>query len=214
MRDLTGKRFGRWQVTGFAGRNSAGKDYWFCVCDCGNTKQVRGDGLTGGRNQSCGCYSRERAKQTGAIRGKLNVKHGLLGTRIYSIWHHMKDRCLNPGHVAYKRYGGRGISICEEWLDPEAFYQWASVSGYRDGLTLDRIDNDAGYCPSNCRWATPKQQANNRCDVKKYAGKTPSEWASQIGISLSAMHRRLKNWPLEVAISTPKQVRHDKRIHS
>lgn len=88
--------------------------------------------------------------------------HGLTNTKLYGVWHTMKSRCFNPNNKKYKNYGGRGITVCDEWRhDFQAFYDWAMSHGYEEGLTLDRVDNDRGYCPENCRWADWKTQANN-----------------------------------------------------
>ena len=161
--DLTGQRFGRLVVLRRAdniGRQTA----WLCKCDCGNESIVLGYALRRGTIQSCGCGRNEAARE----RGKVNArKHGGIGTRLYSIWRGMKLRCYNPKAKAYHRYGGRGITLCDEWRhDFATFRDWALNNGYADNLTIDRINNDRGYSPENCRWITMKAQADNRSNSK------------------------------------------------
>lgn len=121
----------------------------------------------------------------------------------------MKSRCNNPKNKKYYRYGNRGVTVCEEWQQFEAFYKWAMESGYRNGLSIDRIDNDGNYCPENCRWATHREQANNTSKTIKieFNGetKTLSEWADSIGINRECLWKRiyLRNWPIGKALTTP-----------
>lgn len=130
-------------------------------------------------------------------------------TRLYHIWTMMKQRCHNPNNAQYKQYGSRGIAVCENWRNSfKDFKEWALVNGYMNHLTLDRIDNNKGYTPDNCRWATRKQQANNRryCHFIEYNGqvKSLSEWAECAGITTAAFYARLQNkWPLEKILNTP-----------
>ncbi len=154
--DLTGRRFGRLTVVGRGGLEMNGAIRWVCKCDCGQGVSVRGEALRKGITQSCGCLHSESV----AAR---STTHGLRKTRLYRIWANMKDRCLNRNTRSYSYYGGRGITICEEWKnDFQAFYDWAMANGYRDDLSIDRIDNDKGYSPNNCRWATHSEQMYNR----------------------------------------------------
>lgn len=181
--DLTGRRFGKLVVKG---RNGSidNKPAWACVCDCGNTITVRGKSLREGSTKSCGCYSKECSAHTGRT---VNRKHGQYGTRIYRIWSGMHARCSNPNLPEYLRYGGRGITVCEEWSDFASFYLWACENGYDDSLTIDRIDNDKGYAPENCRWATMKEQSNNKRNNIRvtYQGEshTLKEWAELLGVN-------------------------------
>lgn len=147
--DLTGQRFGSLLVVGLAQEARNGRRIWNCRCDCGTSTRVSTHHLTGG-TQSCGC----RKGQKGA-----KAK----GARLYRILTGMKMRCYNPHTTGYKNYGGRGITICDEWMqDFWTFYDWALTNGYADGLTIDRIDNDKGYSPDNCRWATRADQNRNK----------------------------------------------------
>lgn len=162
--DLTGKRFGRLLVVERADNDSKGNTMWECVCDCGNIITTHGYCLTGGTAKSCGCTRKEKISK---FNTETKRTHGETHTRLYTIWRGMKVRCGNPTDRAYSLYGGRGITICAEWRDSfEAFRDWALNNGYKDNLTIDRIDNDRGYEPANCRWATISEQNANRRHYK------------------------------------------------
>lgn len=167
FKDLTGQRFGRLTVVERAenGRCS-GKAVtrWVCKCDCGNTIIVEGHSIKRGRTKSCGCLNTERRSELLKERA---TTHGGCYTRLYHIYAHMKGRCYRQTDAKFRLYGGRGIKICDEWLaDFAAFRTWALSNGYRDDLTIDRINPDGNYEPANCRWATLAEQSRNRRCVK------------------------------------------------
>lgn len=168
--ELTGQRFGRLTVLSEAERNGRGIRKWLCRCDCGNEKSVRGCDLTTGHTQSCGCLQKEVV--TDVLKQRFEL-HGKSRTRVYKIWAGMKQRCTNPNADAFENYGGRGIKVCNEWLnDFQSFYEWAMSNGYSDKLTIDRKNNDGDYCPENCRWATYTEQNKNRRKQKKKCKQT------------------------------------------
>lgn len=190
--DLTGQTFN--QLTVISRVPSISKSArWLCRCSCGNYKEVDSCHLRNGGVKSCGCLLKKQ---------QTNKTHGLSKTRLYEIWHGMKGRCSNGN----KNYGGRGIKICEKWeksfID---FYNWAIENGYNESLTIDRVNVDGDYCPENCRWATAKEQANNkRVNVKiEFNGKshTVSEWAKILDIKRSTLEKRLKTKSVEISFT-------------
>ena len=193
IHDLTGQRFGRLVVIGVDDRNTR-KTYYYCQCDCGTVKSIRSDGLLSGAVQSCGCLHKEVATEN----VQQNHKHKMSRTRPYEIWQGMKRRCYNPNDARYDRYGGRGITICDEWReDFSAFYSWALANGYADNLTIDRIDNNKGYSPDNCRWADAETQCRNRSSNIKItignATKTLTEWCEIFEIDYRVVQSRYHN---------------------
>lgn len=193
--DLTGRRFGRLTVLERAS-NRGRHVYWTCKCDCGTVKEIRPDGLRNGRVVSCGCYQHD-----------VVTKHGMWQSAAHGVWNGMIQRCENPNHHAYSLYGGRGIKVCERWHDFGAFYADMYPKPSRRH-SIDRIDNDGDYEPSNCRWATDKQQGRNRSDnrIISYNGEERclSEWADKIGMNWTTLWNRLKRgWSVVEAMETP-----------
>lgn len=163
--DLTGQRFGRLEVISFSRDIKSGtrnRKYWNCVCDCGNAKEVRTDSLTSGNVKSCGCIKKEQDAINLTSEYGFKPKYKIQNRRLYQCWRGMKRRCFDAKDKRYYRYGGRGITVCNEWLDYDIFAKWALNNGYREDLTIDRINNDGNYEPSNCKWSTHKEQALNR----------------------------------------------------
>lgn len=177
--DLVGKRFNFLQVI-----SKENKSNWRCKCDCGEMTVVRGDYLKNGRVKSCGCYQKQRVKET-------QTTHNMSKTRLYGIYYNMKSRCYNKNEKRYKDYGLRGISICDEWLNNVSnFINWSLDNGYEEHLTLDRIDNDGNYEPSNCRWADKETQYNNR--------------RNSILININGIKKSLKQWTIFMGWKYPK----------
>ena len=202
IKDITGQRFGRLTVIENVGRDKHRQVIWRCKCDCGKETIIRGYSLRSGNTQSCGCLQDE-------VREKTHRTHGGVRTRLYTIWGGMKTRCLSPNEPCYQYYGGRGIKVCNEWLSFDAFREWALSHGYRDDLTLDRINVDGNYEPSNCRWLTiQEQQSNKRSNrVIEFNGEshTLQEWANLIGISHATLIERIERWgSIQEALTIPK----------
>lgn len=199
--DKVGNKYGMLTVLAYAG--SIDKVVrWSCLCDCGNVVVVRGNSLGSHtkKNRSCGC---EKYKNRNGDHSKT---HGLTGTPIYRSWQSIKRRCLNKKDPAYANYGGRGITICDEWLVFENFL--ADMPGFEPGLEIDRIDNNKGYSKENCRWVTSKVNNRNRRNNKliTFMGKTlcVSEWAEKIGIGALALGNRIRSgWSIERAFTEP-----------
>lgn len=202
---LKNKRYNMLTLTGyFRTRTSkSGKTIteWECLCDCGNQKYINRHSILYCNQKACGCLN---AKPT-------RYSHGHTGTRLYQAYLNMKARCYYKGGREYGNYGGRGITVCDEWLGKNGaknFIDWAYLNGYSDTLTLDRIDVNKGYSPDNCRWITNKEQQSNRRDnhLITYEGRTQTitQWAEEIGISGKALESRLKDWKdIKKSIETP-----------
>lgn len=197
--NLTGQKFGRLTVLHELRNYHKKGVYWLCVCECGNLTEVKGACLTYGHTKSCGCLNRD-------ITRTRNTSHGKHGSRLYTIWQAMKDRCYNINFKRYKDYGGRGIKVCDEWLnDFQAFYDWAMTNGYGDTLTIDRSDNNGNYDPNNCRFITLKQQnRNRRSNVNVTINGTTKclmEWCEILGVKYpTALYRIHHNWGVERAL--------------
>lgn len=201
--DMVGKHCGRLTVISRGEKRGAYTGaFWNCKCDCGNLTTVSGSDLRRGEIKSCGCL------RIDAISKDPDQKH--TGTRLYAIWQGMKRRTTTKTNPRYADYGGRGITVCPEWRDSfEKFRDWALTNGYQDDLTLDRIDNDGNYEPSNCHWATYLEQGNNtrRNHRIEFDGETHTmaEWAVLKGIKLQTLAARINTygWSIEKALTTP-----------
>lgn len=198
--DLTGQKFGRLTVLYRLHNYHKHGTYWLCLCDCGNLTEVTRCNLRSSHTKSCGCYQLDRAVENG-------TKHGKSDTRLYSVWQGMKDRCYNKNIIAYEDYGARGIKICNEWLDDFMnFYDWAMDNNYKENLSIDRIDNDKGYSPANCRWATKKQQARNTRRNRNITINDEthclSEWCEILNINYGTVCQRLyrDHWSVKKAL--------------
>lgn len=209
FRDLTGQRFCRWAVLGRSQETDCLKTMWRCRCECGTVRDVVGKSLTRGISKSCGCYGREVASATTIKRCKT---HGMSRTRAFSIWSGMLGRCLNVTNENYPQYGGRGIKVCDRWAKSfAAFFEDMGPPPCKH--TIDRIDNDGHYEPSNCRWATSTEQNRNRNSynrVIEHAGRsaTVAEWVEITGLTYTAIWQRLgRGWPIEKVLTTPRRLR-------
>lgn len=204
-RNLEGQKFGRALVVSKA-ESKNGRRYWNCVCDCGNKFKTLAYHLTSGRTKSCGCYRHEREIEA-------NTKHGKRSTRIYRIHHTMKGRCYDKNNPKYKNYGARGIYICDEWLGENGFinfYNWSMANGYKNDLTIERIDVNKNYCPENCTWIPMGEQAKNKTNniIIEMNGKKQilSEWCKELNLKYSFVHNRIKQgWNVIDALTKPKE---------
>lgn len=201
--DLTGKTFGRWTVIESSGKTKKGTPRWKVVCNCPNKteKIVLDSDLNNGRTKSCGCLKDEIFQKRSEYRES--------NPRLYRIWKAMKNRCYNENGPDYKLYGGRGITVCEEWKNNfDSFCRWALENGYQEELSIDRIDVNGNYEPSNCRWATNKEQGNNKTDnvFLTYKGetKTITQWVEELKLNRNTLNHRLNDlgWTVEQAFET------------
>ena len=195
-----GDKYGRWAVIGEA-EPKGSRRHFCCVCDCGNERIVEMASLIHGRTKSCGCLRKDVATI-------LKTKHKQRYTRLYKTWANMRQRCSNPNTNSYQNYGGRGIAVCDEWKDFANFYAWATPNGYSGDLSIERVNNDGNYEPSNCKWITLKAQARNRRNnhLITHNGTTKNleEWAELTGISASTIRHRLKRgWPINKTLEKP-----------
>ena len=202
--DISNQRFGKLLVVKKAYYQNK-KVYWQCLCDCGKITYVHTSNLKCKRIRSCGCLKVEELVNR-------STKHNQRHTKLYEVWKTIKQRCLNPKNVSYHNYGGRGITICEEWKnDFMSFYNWSMKNGYKEGLTIDRINNDGNYEPSNCRWTTRLVQ-NNNTRVNNYITinnetKTLTEWCRFYNANYGKVYRlyKLKNYDIIKALTASTQ---------
>ena len=201
--DITGQKFGRLTAIEKTNKKNSKGYLWYCKCDCGNICYTNSYRLRSGHTKSCGCITK---------------KHGFFGTRIYKIWDSMKQRCYNPKCDAYMNYGGRGITICDEWKnDFMSFCNWSMNNGYSDNLTIDRIDVNGNYEPSNCRWADDIIQHNNtrKNPHFEYKGEihTIPEWSRITGLNINTIKERIfkYHWSIEDSLTTPPDKQNRKR---
>lgn len=202
---MIGKKFNKLLVLERVKNDKFGNTKWLCKCECGNKVEVLGTHLRSGHTQSCGCLQKEKCKN---IIHK--PKHNMSRTRIYKIWNGMKNR-TNEKSVSkdkyYKNYSGRGITVCDDWKEFEQFYKWATNNGYKDNLTIDRIDTDGNYEPSNCRWITMKEQNNNKRNnvLITHNNETHNitEWNEILGFTKGLLKNRLnRGWSIQRAFTT------------
>ena len=196
--DLTDRRFGRLVVREEAGRCKDGAVLWSCLCDCGKETDVRSKHLRNGNTKSCGCFLIET-----------NTIHGFTNTKTFRVLSGMKTRCYNKNNRSYKYYGNQGIEICSEWLnDAGAFCQWALANGYREGLQIDRINNNGNYDPENCRFVTCVINNRNRKTSKMLEHDgiklCLAEWAEKANLRYTTLWNRLNaGWSIEKALTKP-----------
>lgn len=199
--DLTGKQFGRLTVTSYHGPHECGEYLWKCRCVCGTECIKKGVCLRNGLTKSCGCFRDETRKAS-------KLTHGKSGSSEYRVWAGMKARCINPNTISYKNYGGKGISVCQRWLD--SFTNFFDDMGPRPSAKhqIDRIDGTGNYEPGNCRWVTPKEQQRNRNTNHRLTchGETltVSEWAERLNVDPKRLYCRLaRGWSDEEIITRP-----------
>lgn len=192
--DLIGKRFERLvvlkQTEDYVVPSGRHHPQWLCQCDCGNIVEVLGDSLKSGHTKSCGCLREDNLKTVA-------ITHGDSYSKLYGVYTSIIDRCYNPNNKRFKDYGGRGIIVCDEWKDSYLnFKTWAISSGYKEGLSIDRKDNNLGYNPSNCRWTTRIVQQNNmrRNHIVEHNGqsKTIAEWSRELNIKYDKLWKFIK----------------------
>lgn len=207
--DITGMKYGRLTAVRFVERRQVGKQskrFWLFSCDCGTIVERPYGAVTSGNTLSCGCLLKDTI-----------TKHGASDTQIYSVWHAMMTRCRNDYDPAFKDYGGRGITVCARWHD---FGNFTKDMGPRPtGGTLDRIDVNGNYEPSNCRWTDAKTQGNNRRNNIRITlngeTRTIAQWADHLGVGKARISQRLKaGWPIEAALTEPFQRGKKKHVKS
>jgi len=196
--NLTGKKFGKLTVMERANNDKSKNTQWVCKCDCGKIAVFRADHLKKGATKSCGCSKGEAISIS-------KLKHGMRRTKLYGVWNSMIQRCKNPNTCGARLYHDRGISVCPEWQEFETFKNWALQNGYADNFTIDRIDNNKGYYPENCRWVDLITQANNKRTnrIIEFNGekKTLAQWVREYNAEYGKVWLRLKRgWDFERAL--------------
>ena len=196
--DLTNQRFGRLIVTEYIGRINKHSIYK-CKCDCGGETTTTSNNLRRNHTLSCGCYNKEQFKAA-------SITHNLSKHPLYTSWVGMRNRCYFKKHNRYKHYGAKGINVCEEWKNTFIdFYNWAISNGWNKGLSIDRIDNNKDYCPSNCKFSTTKEQNRNRTSNVTLTidgvSKIIIEWAETVNISPTIIRDRIKRgWSIKESV--------------
>lgn len=193
LHNLQGNRYGKLTVIKYYGISDKNQIYWFCKCECGKGVYVKTADLMNGTRKSCGCMQLEI--------GHKNYRYGCRTNRLYTIWRGIKARCLNANAPNYTYYGGRGISICDEWLHSfDLFQSWALNNGYSNELTIDRVDVNGNYCPENCKWSTVTQQNNNKRNNRYLTinGRiqTLSEWCREYRADRDKVKTNMKKYSL------------------
>lgn len=185
-----GEKFGFWEVIQETKERKV-----LCRCKCGTEKEVQKKHLLSGNSTSCGCLRNQKQSEKMKANNPCVVKHNMHKAKIYGIWCNVKNRCYNSNNAKYQYYGGRGIGVCDEWQEFEPFKEWALSNGYKDGLTIDRIDCDGNYEPSNCRWITIQEQQYNKHNnhLLTYNGRTQTlmEWSRERGIKYNTLQARI-----------------------
>lgn len=194
-----GATYGRLTVEALSGRDEYGSVLCRCKCSCGRMKEVRASYLVHGRVVSCGCKKSENARNA---RGY----HGRTKEPLYTVWSCMLQRCYNKESTGFCNYGGRGITVCEEWHDFRAFYEWATAEGgYQPGLSIERVDVNGMYSPGNCTFIPRAKQAENTRKTIRYNGKCLKTYCSKVGLSYTTIYSRIRTlgWSVEKAVQTP-----------
>lgn len=207
--DLTGQKFGKLTVLEKC-KSLNSSTRWLCQCDCGNLTIVHATSLKSGNTKSCGCVRSELSKS--------RATHGMTKTPLYGVWNSMKQRCNNPNSTSFASYGKRGVSVCKEWEDDFMnFHNWANASGYAEGLSIDRINVNGNYEPSNCRWVDIETQANNKRNnvYLELNGekKTIHQWCKEYGIDYAVVYQRIRKlgYTIEEALTTPVKKQKNRR---
>ncbi len=203
FKNLLGMSFGKLTVESFAGRllHRGNRFHWNCICSCGNRTCVGSAQLINGNTKSCGCFKKE-------LPSLMFKTHGMGDSPEYGAWRNMKERCLNDKTRVFKWYGARGITVCPAWID--SFEVFLADMGMRPSAkhSIDRIDNNKGYSPENCRWVTRREQSVNRTTtiIIPFNGEERciSDWEFHLGVKKGAIGRRLsRKWSIERALTTP-----------